>query len=108
SLPLGSSEQLTATGTFTDKSTRDVTASAAWSSAAPGVVTVNNGGYIQTKGVGATVLSATLSGITASTTLHVASAALAAIAISAGTANLPVGETLQLSAVGTFTDGSIQ
>jgi len=108
SLPLGSSEQLSATGTFTDKTTKDVTASAAWTSAAPGVAIVNSGGLIQTKGMGSALLSATVSGVTASTTLNVSSAALVSIAISAGTANLPIGETLQLAAVGTFTDGSNQ
>lgn len=109
SLPLGTQEQLTASGVFTDGTSKDVTASAVWTSAAPNIVGVGGGGAVLAKGVGSASVSATLSGITGSTTLQVSTAALVSIGISAGgAASVPVGQTLQLSAIGKFTDGSTQ
>jgi len=108
SLPLGNSEQLTAAGTFTDGSTKDITSSATWSSSAPGVVSVSSGGAIQTKSVGSAAIVASSSNITGSTNLSVSAAALVGINISSASESLPVGETLQLSAIGTLTDGSTQ
>ena len=108
SLPLGSTGQLTATGTFTDSSTKDITGSATWTSAAPGVVAVANGGTVTAKSTGAAAVSASSSGITGSTNLSVSAAALVSLEVSSKSVALPVGDTLQLGAMGTFTDGSLQ
>ena len=106
SLPLGNSEQLTATGTYTDKSTKDVTASVTWTSSSPGVVSVSIGGAVQAKTVGPAQISATSGGISGSVGLNVSSAALVSIAVSAGNPSLPLGTGEQLSAIGTYTDKS--
>lgn len=108
SLPLGTGEQLTATGTYTDGSTKDLTGSATWTSSAPGVVSVGSGGAVQAKGIGSAGVSATSSSITGSTNLSVGTAALVGINISAASESIPLGDTLQLSAVGTLTDGTTQ
>ena len=108
SLPLGTGEQLTATGTYTDSSTKDITGSVTWTSSAPGVVSVSSGGTAQAKGIGSAGVSATSSNVTGNTNLSVSAATLVGISISAASANIPVGDTLQLSAVGTLTDGSTQ
>ena len=108
SLPLGTGEQLTATGTYTDSSTKDITGTVTWTSSAPGVVSVSSGGTVQAKGIGSAGISATSSNVTANTNLSVSAAALVGISISASSASIPVGDTLQLSAVGTLTDGSTQ
>lgn len=107
-LPLGSGEQLTATGTYTDGSTKDLTGSATWASSSLAVVSVSSGGVIQAKGIGSAGVSATSSSITGSTNLSVGSAALVGINISAATESIPLGDTLQLSAIGTLTDGTTQ
>jgi hypothetical protein len=106
SLPLGNTEQVSATGTYTDGSTKDLSASAAWSSSSPGVLAVSSTGAVTTKSVGAAVVSAAVSGITGSANLTVSSASLVSIAVSAGHPSLPLGNTEQLSATGTYTDGS--
>ena len=108
SLPLGSTGQLTATGTFTDSSTKDITGSATWTSAAPGVVAVANDGTVTAKSTGATAVSASSSGITGSMNLSVSAAALVSLQVSSMSVAVPVGDTLQLGAMGTFTDGSLQ
>jgi len=108
SLPLGSGEQLTAIGTYTDGSTKDLTGSATWASSSLAVVSVSSGGAVQAKGIGSADVSATSSSITGSTNLSVGSAALVGITISAATESIPLGDTLQLSALGTLTDGTTQ
>jgi len=106
SLPLGGTEQLIATGTYTDGTTKDISSSATWTSSSPAVIAIANGGAITTKSVGAAVVSASASGITGTANLAVSSAALVSISVSATRATVPLGETLQLSAMGTFTDGT--
>jgi hypothetical protein len=108
SLPLGGAEQLTATGAYTDGSTRDLTASATWTSSSSGILSVSSAGAVKTISVGTAAVSASLSGITGSASLTVSTAALAAIRISSASTTVPVGDTLQLSAIGSFTDGSTQ
>ena len=108
SLPVGTSEQLSATGTYTDKTTKDITGSVTWTSSAPSVISVSNGGAVQAKSVGAAGVSAISSNVMGSTKLSVSPAALVGIAISSGSEIIPLGNTLQLSAIGTLTDGSTQ
>ena len=108
SLPVGTSEQLTATGTYTDKTTKDITGSVSWTSSAPAVMSVSSGGSVQAKAIGAAAVSATSSNITGSANLNASAAVLVGINISATSETVPVGDTLQLSAIGTLTDGSTQ
>jgi hypothetical protein len=51
-LVVGGAQGLTATGTFSDGSKRDVTAEVAWRSSASGVATVNDEGEVVARGVG--------------------------------------------------------
>ena len=108
SLPLGATEQLNATGTYSDKSTKDITGSVTWTSSAPGVISVGSGGTAQTRSVGTAAIAAASANITGSTNLSVSPATLVGITISATSESIPVGETLQLTAIGTLTDGSTQ
>jgi hypothetical protein len=56
SIEAGQSQQFTATGTFDDGSTADVTASASWNSSSPSVATIDGGGP-------ATAITATHDGV---------------------------------------------
>lgn len=58
--------QLTATGTFADGSTSDITPLVVWSSGSPAVATVNTLGLVQGLTIGTSLISASLSGVTAS------------------------------------------
>lgn len=61
----GTKKQLTATGTFADATTSDLTPLVVWSSATPSVATVDVLGSVTAVGAGTAVISATLNGITA-------------------------------------------
>ena len=75
SITLGTSQQFTATGAYSDGSTRDITASAVWNSSNAGVATVNAGGLAASLAIGSTTITAALGGITGSATLTVSAAA---------------------------------
>lgn len=106
SIPLGDSEQFSAMGAYTDGSTIDLTGTVAWSSSAPGTVSISSAGLAAAKAVGATAISATLRGVTGTGTLTVSSAALVSIAVNAASASLPLGSSEQLTATGTYSDGT--
>ena len=110
-LPLGSKQQLTATGTFTDGRTRDLTASVTWTSANRLAATMSAGGLAtgQAAGVGQSVtISATLGSISGSTTLSVTPPMVLSITVEPNTAIVAVGSNAQFTATGTFTDSSTQ
>jgi 6-phosphogluconolactonase (cycloisomerase 2 family)/uncharacterized protein YjdB len=72
SLLMGSSLQLAATGTYTDKSTQDLTASVNWSSLKPAVASVANHGLATASAVGVTTITAASEQVSGSTPLGVA------------------------------------
>jgi len=71
----GTTEQFTATGTYSDNSTRNITSSVKWSSSAKSVATISNGsrskGMATSKAAGTTTITAKSRGISGSTTLTV-------------------------------------
>src|ERR1700757_4901360 len=69
SIALGTNQQFTATGTFSDGSTKDMTASAAWSSSNPAVATISNSGLATSLTIGRVQITATSGSIRGSTTL---------------------------------------
>jgi len=106
-LQVGSVRPFAATGTFTDGSTADVTASATWSSSEPAFATVNaTTAMAQGVAVGTTTISATSGSITGSTALNVIPAQLISIAITPASPATGVGIARQLQATGTYSDGS--
>ena len=110
-------EQLTATGSYSDGTTHLLTA-ATWSSSAPSVATVNSTGSITSVATGSTTLSATANGITGSLTFNVTAATPVSISIveNYGTPNyltqasipttLYLGNVIQLTPLVTYSDGS--
>ncbi len=113
SVPLGKTEQFTATGTYTDGSTQNLTSQVTWASATTSVATISNiagsQGLASTLATGTTAITAALSGVTSpSDTLTVAAAALQSIAVAPVTPSVAKGLTEQFTATGTYTDGSTQ
>ena len=108
SLPLGSTQQLNATGVYTDSSTQNLTSSVQWTSAAPNVLDVSNVGLATAMAQGSTNVLAASSGITGATGLSVSAAELTSIGISPASPTIALGSTLQFSALGSFTDGTSQ
>jgi uncharacterized protein YjdB/N-acetylneuraminic acid mutarotase len=109
SIPLGLTQQFTATGTFSDTSTADLTRSASWTSGTPAVATVNSSsGLANVLKVGSTVITATSGSISGTTTLIVTAAALESIAITPNPITVGAGLSQQLTATGTYSDGTTQ
>ncbi|MDA8433312.1 MAG: Ig-like domain-containing protein [Nitrospiraceae bacterium] len=111
-IALGTSQQFAASGTYTDGTTRDVTAEVAWETGSPSVATISNSGgskgLASSHAIGETSVSAASGAITASTTLTVTAAQLASIQVTPQGASVTTGATQQFKATGTFTDGSAQ
>ena len=108
SVPLGLQQQFAATGTYTDGSTRNLTAPATWSSSPSGVATFGANGLAATINEGSTTVQALLGSIHGSTTFTVTAPALVSIALTPLNTSISLGTAQQFSATGTFTDGSTQ
>ena len=108
SIALGTTQQFTATGTFTDGSTQDLTASATWTSGNAAVATVSSSAVGTSLTAGSASIIATLGGTNGSALLTVTPAAVVSITVSPAFATIPLGLSQIFTAVGTFTDGSSQ
>ncbi len=106
-------QQFTATGIYTDGSTQNLTSSVTWASGATSVATISSTGLASSLALGTSVIRASQGGITSpEDTLVVQPAVLTSIAISAanpdGAPDIRVGQTQQLTALGSYNDGSTQ
>ena len=113
-VPLGGTQQFTATVTFSDDSTQDVTTSSAWSSATTSAATIGAATGLAsvptTATVGTTsVITATYSGLTASANLTVGAAAPASLQITAtpNVTSLAIGNSVTLLAQEVYSDSTL-
>ncbi len=106
SIPIDGVQQFTATATYTDGSSSDVTGSSVWSSASPAVATVQQNGVAQGVAGGSAVITATLGAKSNSQTVTVRSATLTSIAVTPVGAAIPVGDTRQFTAMASYSDGT--
>ena len=102
----------TATATFSDATTQNVTTNAVWSSSDESKATISNAsgsqGLAQGVAVGESNIGATYQGESASTKLTVTAATLSKIEVSPVAQSIPAGQTQQYTATGTYSDGSTQ
>src|SRR5580704_9408890 len=106
SLMIGGAQQLTATGTYNDGSTANVTSSVSWSSSTPPVATVNATGEATAVAAGSSAITAALNGASGTATLTVLAKSLSGISVAPSAANLAIGVTQQFTATGNYNDGS--
>jgi uncharacterized protein YjdB len=106
-LPPAGALTYSATGTFSDGSTQDVTTPVAWKSSADSVATVDSN-LAMGEGAGQSTITATLSGISATANLTVVFPQQVSMSITPATAQVAAGSTTQLTATGTFIDGTTQ
>jgi hypothetical protein len=104
-IQVGATQQFAATGTFSDSSTANLTASVAWTATASATVNATTG---LATGVapGNSTITATSGSVSGSTTLQVIPAALMSIAITPNPFATGVGIARQLTATGTYSDNS--
>jgi trimeric autotransporter adhesin len=106
-MPGGAQLQFTALGTVSG-ATVVVTSEVMWTSSNPGVATINSSGLATGQAVGKTQITASLSSIVGTSTLSVTggSANLQAITVTPADSYLTVSASLQLEAVGSYSDGA--
>jgi uncharacterized protein YjdB len=104
----GTSEQFTATGTYSDNSTENLTSSAIWSSQNTGVATVTASGLVTAVSSGTSKIQAVSGAVSGSATLTVTAATLVSIAVTAPSLSIAKGTSEQFTATGTFSDNSTQ
>jgi len=105
-IPLGTVQQFTATGTFSDNSTQDITGTVAWSASPTSVASITTSGLATAKDIGTFTVTATSGAITGSVSAAVSAADLVSIAVLPANAIIAQNTTQQFSATGTFNDGS--
>ncbi len=107
SIATGVTQQFTATGSYSDGSTRNLTTTATWSSSNTAVATIATGGLATSAGTGSTTISAASGTVTGSTTLTVTAATLSSIAVTPADPILGYrGATQQFKATGRYSDQS--
>jgi trimeric autotransporter adhesin len=112
SIALGTTQQFTATGTYSDGSTQTLTTAVTWASLASSVAAISNAagsnGLSTPVATGSATITATLGSKSGSTLLTVTPATLITIAITPLVSSLTTGSTQQFMATGMFSDGSTQ
>ncbi len=110
SIGVGQTQQFTATGTYSDLSTQNLTDSVTWSSSSTSTATISSQGLATGAATGVIAITATdpSSGIPGTAALTVTPAVLVAIAVSPPVEALAVGQTEQFTATGTYSDLSTQ
>jgi hypothetical protein len=115
SIMVGTTQQFTATGTYSDNSTQDVTTQVTWSSTSPGSAPISNavGSNGLATGVAAgqaITISALIAGpsgaLYATADLTVTPAILTSIAVTPSSANVFIGGKQPFTATGTYSDGT--
>lgn len=108
SIPKGTKQQFTATGTLSGcANTQDLTTSAIWSSSSTTIATISNTGLATAVNVGSTDISAMFDLVTSPTaTLTVTQAVLGSIAVTPANQSIALGQTQPFTAIGTFSDNT--
>ncbi len=109
--PAGYSQNLIATGTYSNGTTQVITTSLTWTSATQSVATVTSGsagGRVTGVATGTSVITATdsTSGVSKSVTFTVTAPVLTSIAVSSPSAISAIGRSEQLVATATYSDSS--
>lgn len=109
-LPVGLQRQFTATGTYSDASTEDLTHEVTWSSSVPARATISNApgseGLARGVATGATTITATLGAVSGATTLTVTGAVLQSITVTPANQSVGSATFLAYTATGNFSDAS--
>jgi uncharacterized protein YjdB len=106
-LAIGTKVTLTVTGTYSDKSTSDLTQSAKFTSDAPATATVA-GNVVTAVAAGSATITATVSGLSSTAKITVTAATIRSIAVTPPTATTGIGGTVDFVTIATLSDGTHQ
>ena len=107
----GNNLTYSAIATFSDSSTQDVTTLASWTATSGNVATIpggNKSSVVTAQGLGQSTIEAKWNGISGTANLTVASPTQISIAVTPAKASVAAGASTQLTATGTFVDGTTQ
>ncbi|MBJ6956622.1 Ig-like domain-containing protein [Vibrio cholerae] len=103
----GQTQQLTATATFSDATSSDVSTSVTWTPIDTATATVSSAGLLSAVKVGNTTLTATKDSVTSNTVdVNVSAAFITSIQVTPSPVNVAKGQTQQLTATATFSDAT--
>jgi trimeric autotransporter adhesin len=107
SIAINATEQFTATGNYNDRSTADLSSAATWASSNQADATMNGTGVATGMAAGSTTITASVSGVTGSTTLTVmaATVTVTSITVSPTSQSITAGATQQFTATATYSNG---
>jgi uncharacterized protein YjdB len=108
SLGLGASQAYTATGTYSDATTQNISASVTWASSASSVASISASGVASALTLGSTTISATLNGKTGSAPLTVTTVTLQSISVTPANQSLGLSASQAYTATGTYSDATTQ
>ena len=104
----GKNIQLKAMASYSDGSKQDLTGAATWKSSQAAVASVSASGVLTAMGVGTAQVSAQYQSVTGAASVTVQPPTLLAITLNPSASSLPIGESVQLAATATWSDGSSQ
>jgi uncharacterized protein YjdB len=104
----GSTLQMTATGTYDDGSSKNISGTAGWSTSDATIATVNAAGLLSGVAVGTATITANSAAISGTTTVTVQVAGLQTIVITPSNTSVNSGATQQYHATAHLADGSTQ
>jgi trimeric autotransporter adhesin len=107
-IPLGTTEQFQAIGTYTDGSTQNITNIAQWSAGINGVATESASGLAKGTNQGTTTIVAGYGEVYGYASLTVAAPVLQSLSVTSAVAGVDVGSSQQFKATGNYSDGSSQ
>ncbi|MBT1072046.1 Ig-like domain-containing protein [Pelotalea chapellei] len=112
-IPVGLTTQFTASGSFSDSTTQDITPDSAWASDTPNIATISNAdgskGFAHALAVGTSTIRATFDGMSDTTVLTVSAPVPVSITITTPASdNLIVGANRDFTVTATMSDGTPQ
>jgi uncharacterized protein YjdB len=106
SIPISTTQQFSATGTYSDGSTRDLSSLVTWSSSSTVTATVDVNGLLTSIAAGTTTITATLGSVTQTFTITVSTPTISDIFVSPDGLTEPIGVSQQYTATADYSDGS--
>lgn len=106
SVPLGKTQQLKATGTYSDSTSTELTSSVTWKSSDTTVASVSNSGLLTTLKKGSVTITVSSGSVSRTTTATVTDPVLSTISVAPLNSSVAIGQSQQLSANAIYSDNS--
>jgi len=107
-IALGVTQQFTATGTYTNQSTQNLTSTATWSSSNTTIATIAPGGLATSVAQGTTNITATVNSIAGAASLTVGAIVLESVTVTPNDAEIAKSTTAQLTATAVYSNNTTQ